>query len=189
MQTLQEKWEMLDQRFLNDNVVDVIKRAYQLMNMFGLLPSYQLGDYLGCILILAPDKTAASYCTVMVGSIPNDKKEGVCHLAYEKLGALRNNEKAKSSHEIRDEDDEVFGGAIALSTRWQTDFHAHTFTGKAYIACSGLATELADEAIVLVLALDMGWLKERQAKNLAKASQNPFFWPLRNLAKQHPLGK
>jgi len=173
---------LFSQAFLQKDVGDIADRAAELFNIFHSLPQYNQKDLKGGVLVLVPDETCASCFSVTIGEVPNNDPTKYCKIAMSKCAVLRNAKRARSSYALRDESCGIYGGGISFRHKWETDFHVYTFSGKAYLAFSGLP-ELADEALVLVLAIDMGWTTEKKAKKIVQASANPYFEPLLEAVK------
>lgn len=176
------QWLVQEVYFLNTSYKDIANRATQIFDILFDLDEYTRKDRQGGVLVLAKDPEGAEYIAVAIGTVPDDDPKKYCQTALKKCKAIWLN-CGHSSFAHRDEANEIYGGGIALST---TDY---TFGSPAeeyisgYLAFSGLP-ELADEALVLVLALDMGWIMHASAQVIAEASNNPYFAPLLSATKQ-----
>jgi hypothetical protein len=102
--------------------------------------------------------------TIMLGDVPKEKQEKYLQLSLEKGDRLYKNYKITfknfSSWQTRNPDKDMWGGAIRA--------------GIYILSFSGLA-ELCDEALVLELALTMGWCNPCRLYEISQLSKNIFY--------------
>lgn len=174
METLKtSKWTLYQQKFLQKDIEEITDRATRLLDILINLPEYDRKDRAGGVLVLVPDKTCASSIAIALGKVPENDPEEYYEVALRKCLILREKKDSHSSYVLRDKSKGIYGGGISF--KWL--FPAYHFATKAYIAFSGLP-EYGDEALVLVLAIDMHWISEDQARKISEASDNPYFEPL-----------
>jgi hypothetical protein len=168
-------------QFLQHDLWFITQRAADFLELLLSLPEYQESDRRGGVLVLVPDESCTTHFSAVLGEIPPGAEYNY-RAALLKCQALREHSEAKSTFEIRDGDSNIFGGGISFEVQWEKGFTLvpfltatfPVFKVKSYIAFSGLS-EHADEALVLMLAVDAGWINEDQARKIANASTNPYF--------------
>ncbi len=114
----------------------------------------------GYLFVLAPD--GDGYCSVVGHILDESKRDRYRAFAEEKARRLASHPEHKTSFESRDEAKERYQGAIRTP-------------GGACISFSGRPSA-EDEAICLMFALARGLLIPDEAKEIAKISNNTFFW-------------
>lgn len=159
------QWALYKQAFLMKDVGEIAQRASQILGVLVGLPEYTQRNREGSILILGHEWTVP--CAVTLGKIPKSKLEKYYKGAVHKYLVLMKHVECNSSSLM--EDKRIFGGGISfLST-----LSSGNFT-KAAVTCSGLP-RFCDGALVLVLAIDMKWISEDEARQIANSNANPYF--------------
>jgi hypothetical protein len=167
--------------FLGKNTDEITKQATQILGVLVNLPEYDRKDRKGGILTLMGLR-GSFLVGFAIGEVPKNDPAKYYEIACKKCRLLHNlhyndhfsDEKEKppiSSFVRRNEKYEIYGGGIPLGTFYSSDPCKYNC---GFLAFSGLP-ELADEALVLVLALDMEWIKLDLAREIAQASTNPYF--------------
>ncbi|HMP67349.1 MAG TPA: hypothetical protein PKA60_01195 [Candidatus Paceibacterota bacterium] len=113
--------------------------------------------------------TATTNGTVMlisqIGICPPDKWEKYFRFSQEKAARLQLKRHDISSWQSRNEVLDQYGGAIRTTPGWLI------------LSFSGLP-ELADEALMLYLAVQLGWMPIGEAMSIASISNNNYFQKL-----------
>lgn len=177
------QWMWYKQQFLQHETEHVAQRAAVLMQTLYGLSEYDRKDRRGGVLVLVPDETCTSHIALAIGIVPDTNPEKYHQIAWKKCVTLRDHKESQSSYTFRNEAEEIYGGGIRFEAKWQRGFTLAPFgwvgiipaySATAYVAFSGLP-EHGDEALILVLAIDMEWISEDQANAIARASSNPYF--------------
>ncbi len=178
------RWRPYQQQFLGQNLERICQRANELMMALHGLPEYESKHRKGGVIVLA-DESVSTYSSACIAEVPGENPHKYLTFALKKCQALRDNVKIPISFIVRNEVLEVFGGGLQIRCKWDSNGNLQpafavssaSLTGRAYVAFSGLP-ELADEALVLVLAIDMYWITQKDAEKFAALSKNPYFHPL-----------
>ncbi len=125
----------------------------------GIVDHDRTGGYL-TILEQWPTDWDVPVLVALVGEIPNKKSRKYRDFSFEKAKRLMGHSEHLSSWQSRSPNEDRWGGAV------RTDTHILSFSGL---------PELADEALMLALALKLGLLKDRYAATIAMTSDNNDF--------------
>jgi hypothetical protein len=156
-------------------IIELVERAVKL---FSLMPG--MGHKNCGYFTLRDEMTGHVILLAQIGVCPYNKAAKYCTLSLEKGDRLFTDIDNPSSFGSRNPEAKVvllcssasyswghWGGAIRLGLG----------EGQLILSFSGLP-ELGDEAVVLAVAVQAGWLKGSQAKAIAKLSNNKYFLPL-----------
>ncbi|HLC45031.1 MAG TPA: hypothetical protein VJK50_04300 [Patescibacteria group bacterium] len=139
----------------------IIESANKVVNRVLALCADRTGGY---FCLVDPD---SGFCVILfrIGTVAADKGQKYYSFAQEKALRLRAHPEHRSSWQSRNPDQSQWGGAVKAKT------YIFSFSGL---------PELADEAAMLELAVDLGELDLMAAFHLARISDNDFF------AQLHP---
>ncbi len=155
----------------NMNIGNIIDVVDYLVGECAKLPNNPRPESKSGYFTLRSTKDDRPLIKVQIGECPIDKYAKYHFFSWEKSQRLLANMANKnhlSSWQSRVEEEEMYAGAIVAD-----DF---------ILSFSGLP-ELADEAVMLVTALFLGWANYQEMAAIAKLSNNPFFDELREKAK------
>jgi hypothetical protein len=151
-------------RSLDVNLPSLLYAAQKTIIALTELPNNVSEGKEGGFLTIRDKDTGHILITLLIGRVPHEKAVKYHELSQEKGGRLHNRiclgENHISSWQSRNPDNGLWGGAIA--------------TEKFVVSFSGMP-ELGDEAIVLLIAMQMKWLNQQEAEVIASTSQNSFF--------------
>jgi len=182
METLKTaKWAPFKQQHLGKDISEVANQAAEILNILCQLPEYDRKDREGGLLALAGEYNRWQ-TALAIGEVPDNDPDKYCGVAFKKCYSLNEalhddevNNPVMSSFLLRNEESGIYGGGILLGRFLDgSSIELNDETCYGYLAFSGLP-ELADEALVLVLAIDMKWIYEKFAQDIAKTSSNPYF--------------
>lgn len=154
---------------LDVNLSALFYTAEKTVAAFTELPNSVSEEKKGGFLTIRDKNTGHILITLLIGQVLHEKAVKYHGLSQEKGDRLHTRiglgEKHVSSWQSRNPDSGLWGGAIA----------AENFI----VSFSGMP-ELGDEAIVLIIAIQLKWLNQQEAEKIARVSQNPLFIQLRS---------
>lgn len=140
--------------------IDTTLDMLDVMRNLQLIEPPRTGGYL-TVLSVEDRPHSVPLLVVQIGELTTEKIIKYHAFSREKAARLAlNYTEHRSSWQNRDPDRDQWGGAIN--------------TGRHILSFSGLP-ELADEALMLAVALELGLLSNQQAKQIADISDNQIF--------------
>ncbi len=190
------RWQPYKQQFLQHDVTVIANRATDILAKLLKLPTYQERGRQGGILVLVPDTMCRANIALTIGKVPDFQRPNYHLLALAKCVELRDNENAISTETSGNKSKHEFRGALKIEVETDPILSITPFnwppevptTEKMFLAFEGLP-ELANEALVLTLSIDMNWASIQDAENVASISTNPYFHPLYKATRKPAVTK